>query len=255
MYKDSLWVLISVWVYHPQNVYIHTQAQKSAFQYTLESCHSLSCVEDRFTSSAMWWGSSVSCLYCGQDNKPAGRGCVTRSSVKQLLLIQNQCVQLFKQRVFIPGRMTGLGFVFYISLLLLGQANVCVTLQITLDFCFLKRNWKAGQPDNWGHGHGPGEDCAGLINFGQWNDFPCEDMNHFICEKDRERGKQWKGFKRAQQSLYLIKGQEVRSIRALKVGSATGFQSWFCHLVSWQAINLREIIIVILLMGFLWGLK
>lgn len=49
------------------------------------------------------------------------------------------------------------------------------------------KNWKAGQPDNWGHGHGPGEDCAGLINFGQWNDFPCEDMNHFICEKDRER--------------------------------------------------------------------
>lgn len=49
------------------------------------------------------------------------------------------------------------------------------------------KNWKAGQPDNWGHGHGPGEDCAGLINLGQWNDFQCEDMNHFICEKDRER--------------------------------------------------------------------
>ena len=46
-------VRVCVWVYHPQNVYIHTQAQKSAFQYTLESCHSLSCVEDRFTSSAM----------------------------------------------------------------------------------------------------------------------------------------------------------------------------------------------------------
>ncbi|KAJ8776589.1 hypothetical protein J1605_015178 [Eschrichtius robustus] len=64
--------------------------------------------------------------------------------------------------------------------------NFSVTLQIILDFCFLKRNWKAGQPDNWGHGHGPGEDCAGLIYAGQWNDFQCEDINNFICEKDRE---------------------------------------------------------------------
>lgn len=48
------------------------------------------------------------------------------------------------------------------------------------------KNWKAGQPDNWGHGHGPGEDCAGLIYAGQWNDFQCEDVNNFICEKDRE---------------------------------------------------------------------
>lgn len=50
------------------------------------------------------------------------------------------------------------------------------------------KNWKAGQPDNWGHGHGPGEDCAGLIYAGQWNDFQCEDINNFICEKDRETG-------------------------------------------------------------------
>nr|XP_020041963.1 collectin-12 [Castor canadensis] len=48
------------------------------------------------------------------------------------------------------------------------------------------KNWKAGQPDNWGHGHGPGEDCAGLIYAGQWNDFQCEDINNFICEKDRK---------------------------------------------------------------------
>nr|XP_010585424.1 collectin-12 [Loxodonta africana] len=48
------------------------------------------------------------------------------------------------------------------------------------------KNWKAGQPDNWGHGHGPGEDCAGLIYAGQWNDFQCEDINNFICERVRE---------------------------------------------------------------------
>lgn len=48
------------------------------------------------------------------------------------------------------------------------------------------KNWKAGQPDNWGSGHGPGEDCAGLIYAGQWNDFQCDEINNFICEKERE---------------------------------------------------------------------
>ncbi|XP_030299937.1 collectin-12 [Calypte anna] len=49
-------------------------------------------------------------------------------------------------------------------------------------------NWKSGQPDNWSHGHGPGEDCAGLIYAGLWNDFYCEDVNNFICEKDMDKG-------------------------------------------------------------------
>uniref|UniRef100_A0A2D4II93 Collectin-12 n=1 Tax=Micrurus lemniscatus lemniscatus TaxID=129467 RepID=A0A2D4II93_MICLE len=48
-------------------------------------------------------------------------------------------------------------------------------------------NWSAGQPDNWKHGHGPGEDCAGLIHAGLWNDFHCEDVNSFICEQDVEK--------------------------------------------------------------------
>uniref|UniRef100_A0A8D0DT16 Collectin-12 n=1 Tax=Salvator merianae TaxID=96440 RepID=A0A8D0DT16_SALMN len=47
-------------------------------------------------------------------------------------------------------------------------------------------NWSAGQPDNWHHGHGPGEDCAGLIHAGLWNDFHCEDVNSFICEQEME---------------------------------------------------------------------
>lgn len=54
--------------------------------------------------------------------------------------------------------------------------------------CFIARNWSAGQPDNWKHGHGPGEDCAGLIHAGLWNDFHCEDVNSFICEQDVEKG-------------------------------------------------------------------
>ncbi|XP_038153816.1 collectin-12-like [Cyprinodon tularosa] len=46
--------------------------------------------------------------------------------------------------------------------------------------------WKPGQPDNWGHQHQSGEDCAGLIHEGLWNDFFCEDSIHFICEKKLE---------------------------------------------------------------------
>ncbi|CAN9506371.1 unnamed protein product [Ophioblennius macclurei] len=46
--------------------------------------------------------------------------------------------------------------------------------------------WKAGQPDNWNHGHETGEDCAGLIRDGLWNDFFCEDLISYICEKEIE---------------------------------------------------------------------
>ncbi|KAM4606769.1 collectin-12-like isoform 2-T2 [Polymixia lowei] len=46
--------------------------------------------------------------------------------------------------------------------------------------------WKPGQPDNWSHGHERGEDCAGLIHDGSWNDFFCEDLISYICEKKME---------------------------------------------------------------------
>ncbi|KAM5156599.1 collectin-12 [Mantella aurantiaca] len=48
-------------------------------------------------------------------------------------------------------------------------------------------NWKPGQPDNWTPETGPGEDCAGLIYSGLWNDFHCADFNNFICEKPRNK--------------------------------------------------------------------
>lgn len=68
---------------------------------------------------------------------------------------------------------------------------MCAVLCNHISLAFLvERNWKAGQPDNWNHGHGPGEDCAGLIYAGFWNDFYCEDLNNFICEKDMDKGKQ-----------------------------------------------------------------
>ncbi|KAK5898044.1 hypothetical protein CgunFtcFv8_015497 [Champsocephalus gunnari] len=46
--------------------------------------------------------------------------------------------------------------------------------------------WKPGQPDDWGHGHEMGEDCAGLIHEGLWNDFFCEDLISYICEKEMD---------------------------------------------------------------------
>ncbi|XP_053353501.1 collectin-12-like [Clarias gariepinus] len=45
------------------------------------------------------------------------------------------------------------------------------------------RNWRSGQPDNWGHGNTEGEDCAGLVYGGKWNDFPCNDQLGLICER------------------------------------------------------------------------
>lgn len=48
--------------------------------------------------------------------------------------------------------------------------------------------WKPGQPDNWGHGHDiSGEDCAGLVHEALWNDFFCQDLISYICEKEREQ--------------------------------------------------------------------
>ncbi|KAF7213448.1 collectin-12 [Nothobranchius furzeri] len=46
------------------------------------------------------------------------------------------------------------------------------------------KKWKPGQPDNWGHNHESGEDCAGFIHEGLWNDFFCEDLISYICEKE-----------------------------------------------------------------------
>ncbi|XP_036452111.1 collectin-12-like isoform X1 [Colossoma macropomum] len=43
--------------------------------------------------------------------------------------------------------------------------------------------WRPGQPDNWSHGHEDGEDCAGLVHGGLWNDFYCDDQISSICER------------------------------------------------------------------------
>ncbi|XP_073480467.1 uncharacterized protein [Aquarana catesbeiana] len=44
--------------------------------------------------------------------------------------------------------------------------------------------WEQNQPDDWkGHGLGGGEDCAALKNGNDWNDAPCSENVHDICEK------------------------------------------------------------------------
>lgn len=48
-------------------------------------------------------------------------------------------------------------------------------------------NWRSGQPDNWGHGHEEGEDCAGITHGGLWNDFYCDELHSLICEKKKDQ--------------------------------------------------------------------
>ena len=61
-----------------------------------------------------------------------------------------------------------------------------VCLMFDRPLLFACRRWKPGQPDDWGHGHEMGEDCAGLIHEGLWNDFFCEDLISYICEKEMD---------------------------------------------------------------------
>ncbi|KAL4624684.1 collectin-12-like [Arapaima gigas] len=44
--------------------------------------------------------------------------------------------------------------------------------------------WKPGQPDNWTRWHPEGENCAGMVHRGYWNDFYCQENLGFICERD-----------------------------------------------------------------------
>lgn len=44
------------------------------------------------------------------------------------------------------------------------------------------RNWKQGQPDNYGEE--PGEDCVEVVgySFGQWSDENCNTKRKYICK-------------------------------------------------------------------------
>ncbi|KAM4688322.1 collectin-12 [Discoglossus pictus] len=88
-----------------------------------------------------------------------------------------------EEQQFLKKQTSGNGS-FWIGLTDAEEENVWKWLDGTLPTF---KNWKAGQPDNWAHEQGPGEDCAGLIYSGLWNDFHCEDFNNFICEKPMEK--------------------------------------------------------------------
>ncbi|CAL8313753.1 unnamed protein product [Merluccius merluccius] len=73
--------------------------------------------------------------------------------------------------------------------------------------------WKQDQPDNWSYGHEEGEDCAGILNDGLWNDFYCEDLMNFICEKPMESFK-----------LAIAKSITGRPPRSCLKGGAVGMK-------------------------------
>ncbi|XP_053323038.1 collectin-12 [Spea bombifrons] len=96
-----------------------------------------------------------------------------------LLIIENNDEQQFiKKETKEKGN-------FWIGLTDTDEENVWKWLDGTIP---TYTNWKSGQPDDWDHELGPGEDCAGLIYSGLWNDFHCQDYNYFICEKAMEKG-------------------------------------------------------------------
>ncbi|XP_040287721.1 collectin-12 [Bufo bufo] len=89
-----------------------------------------------------------------------------------------------EEQQFIKKQTSGKGN-FWIGLTDVEEENVWKWLDGTMPTF---TNWKVGQPDNWTPEMGPGEDCAGIIYSGLWNDFHCDDLNNFICEKDMDKG-------------------------------------------------------------------
>lgn len=91
------------------------------------------------------------------------------------------------------------------------------------------RKWKPGQPDNWGHGHELGEDCAGLIHEGLWNDFFCEDLISYICEKDMET--------RMSISVFFLLNKYLVSL--VSTGELMSFYIFFCSKITWIVAVLK----------------
>ncbi|EMP31147.1 Collectin-12, partial [Chelonia mydas] len=131
--------------------------------------------------SAHWKNFTEKCYYFSSEREifeDAKVFCDEKSS--HLVIINNK-----EEQQWIKRQIAGKGN-FWIGLTDSEQENEWRWLDGTLPEY---TNWKSGQPDNWSTGQGPGEDCAGLISAGLWNDFQCEDVNSFICEKDMDKGK------------------------------------------------------------------
>ncbi|XP_029385017.1 collectin-12 [Echeneis naucrates] len=102
---------------------------------------------------------------------------ICESKSASLLIINDM-----EEQRWLKKQMFGKGY-FWMGLTDREEENVWRWLDGT-EPAFTK--WKPGQPDNWSHGHEIGEDCAGLIHEGLWNDFLCEDLISYICEKEME---------------------------------------------------------------------
>ncbi|XP_061695547.1 collectin-12-like [Syngnathoides biaculeatus] len=99
-----------------------------------------------------------------------------------LIIINNN-----EEQMFVKDTVSGKGF-FWLGLTDKDEENVWKWVDGSIP---VFKKWNPGQPDNWTRGHEHGEDCAGLIQNGNWNDFYCTERLGFICERTAEnsRGK------------------------------------------------------------------
>uniref|UniRef100_A0A3Q4B4G6 Collectin-12 n=1 Tax=Mola mola TaxID=94237 RepID=A0A3Q4B4G6_MOLML len=121
----------------------------------------------RFGDSCYYFSSGYQILNFDESNQ----FCTNVSA--HLLIINDD-----EEQQFVTNTMTGKGY-FWLGLTDRENEDVWTWVDGTIP---VFKKWKPGQPDNWTHGHEDGEDCAGLIHNGYWNDFYCIDRIGFICE-------------------------------------------------------------------------
>lgn len=127
---------------------------------------------------AEWMNFKDKCYFFSKDLHIFDDAKMTCESMSASMLIIND----MEEQKWLKKQTSRKGY-FWIGLTDREEENVWRWLDGT-EPAFTK--WKPGQPDNWGHTHEIGEDCAGLIHDGLWNDFFCEDLINYICEKDME---------------------------------------------------------------------
>ncbi|KAJ8010367.1 hypothetical protein DPEC_G00074330 [Dallia pectoralis] len=132
-----------------------------------------------------WVGFKGTCYYFSKETKnfdDSQKYCNAQNA--SMVIIENRDEQEWLQK-----QTRDKGY-FWLGLTDRDEENVWRWLDGT-EPSFMK--WKKGQPDNWSHGHENGEDCAGFIHGGMWNDFFCEDRISFICETAMETTKKTPG--------------------------------------------------------------
>ncbi|XP_061775509.1 collectin-12-like [Nerophis ophidion] len=98
--------------------------------------------------------------------------CSARES--HLLIVNNE-----EEQVFVNKAVTGKGS-FWLGLTDREEENVWKWVDGSTP---VYTKWNPGQPDNWTKGHAHGEDCGGIKNNGNWNDYYCTERIGFICER------------------------------------------------------------------------